>query len=91
VRDINLRLALVPLIEYIRSVGNSVLDPESYADVLREPLANLQETTASGDIVSGPDFWQAGPDGAAGSFSSNAGRRVLSARIKTELPAPEIS
>lgn len=85
-----MHIVLVPLIEYIRSVGNSVIDPESYADVLRDPLLNLQETTADGTPVSGDDFWKAGPDGAAGSFSSNAGRRVLSARIKSSLPAPEV-
>jgi DGQHR domain-containing protein len=86
-----MHLVLIPLIEYVRSVGGSLVDPDSYADVLREPLANLQETTADENIVSGPDFWRAGPEGAAGSFSSNAGRRVLSARIRSALPAPEIA
>jgi DGQHR domain-containing protein len=86
-----MHLVLIPLIEYVRSVGDSVADPDSYADVLREPLANLQETTADEAIVSGSNFWRAGPEGAAGSFSSNAGRRVLSARIRSALPAPEIA
>ena len=86
-----LHLVLVPVIEYIRSIGASVLDPTSYAEVLREPLTRLQETTANESIVSGAEFWRAGPDGAAGSFSSNAGRRVLTARIRGMLPQPEIS
>lgn len=86
-----LHLVLVPAIEYIRSIGASVLEPESYADVLREPLTRLQETTANESIVSGSEFWRAGPEGAAGSFSSNAGRRVLTARIRGMLPQPEIS
>ncbi len=86
-----LHLVLIPVIEYIRSIGASVLDADSYADVLQEPLTRLQETTASESIVSGAEFWRAGPEGAAGSFSSNAGRRVLTARIRGMLPQPEIS
>lgn len=86
-----MHLVLIALIEYMRSAGYSLVDPVSYADVLRDPLETLQETTADGQVVSGADFWRAGPEGAAGSFSSNAGRRVLSARIRSALPAPEVS
>jgi DGQHR domain-containing protein len=86
-----MHVVLIAVIEYMRSAGYSLVDPESYGEVLREPLENLQETTADGQVVSGADFWRAGPEGAAGSFSSNAGRRVLSARIKSALPAPRLS
>lgn len=86
-----MHLVLIALIEYMRSAGYSLVDQQAYADVLREPLDNLQETTADGQVVSGADFWRAGPEGAAGSFSSNAGRRVLSARIKSLLPTPKLS
>jgi DGQHR domain-containing protein len=86
-----MHLVLISLIEFMRSAGSSLEDPQSYADVLRDPLETLQETTADGQVVSGADFWRAGPEGAAGSFSSNAGRRVLSARIKSALPAPRLS
>ncbi len=85
-----MHLVLVPVIEYVRSIGASVIEPASYADVLREPLARLEETTHEGNVVSGADFWRAGPEGAAGTFSSNAGRRVLTARIKGMLPKPQI-
>lgn len=81
---------LVSVIEYVRSIGNSLTEPSSFSDPLWDPLENLQETTADGKVVSGTEFWRAGPGGAAGSFSSNAGRRVLSARIRSALPAPEL-
>ena len=35
-------------------------------------------------------FWRSGPDGAAGQYSSNAGRRVLTARIKSMLPELDV-
>ena len=82
---------LTPVIEYIRSTGGSLLDPEAYADVLREPLTQLQETNRHGHPVSGADFWRQGADGAAGMFSSNAGRRVLTARLRQALPKPDVS
>jgi hypothetical protein len=37
-----------------------------------------------------PCFWRSGPDGAAGQYSSNAGRRVLTARIKSMLPELDV-
>lgn len=86
-----MHLVLISSIEYMRSAGHSLEDPLAFAEVLREPLENLQETTAEGQVVSGAEFWRAGPEGAAGSFSSNAGRRVLSARIRSALPAPRLS
>lgn len=81
---------LISVIEYVRSVGDSLIEPTAYSEPLWDPLENLQETTADGKVVSGTNFWRAGPGGAAGSFSSNAGRRVLSARIKSALPTPEL-
>lgn len=81
---------LIPVIEYVRSKGRSVIEPESYAEALSETLLNLQGDTSEGDIVAGSEFWKAGPDGAAGSFSSNAGRRVLTAKLRSLLPEVEV-
>jgi len=77
---------LTTVLELVRARNASVLDPDEYADVLREALTELEETTPNGDKVTGADFWRAAPDGAAGLFSSNAGRRVLIARVKQRLP-----
>jgi DGQHR domain-containing protein len=81
---------LVSVIELLRSLGLSVIESESYAKVLAEPLLTLEGDNAEGDISRGADFWLAGVRGAAGSFSSNAGRRVLRARLSTNLPKIEV-
>jgi DGQHR domain-containing protein len=77
---------LIVLLENLRSLGESVLNPESFEKLLRGPLLHLEGDTASGDTVRGADFWKVGAVGAAGSFSNNAGRRVLTARLKGALP-----
>lgn len=81
---------LIPVIELLRSKGESVLEAQSYADVLRDPLLELEGDTAEGTVARGADFWLSGRHGAAGSFSSNAGRRVLAARLKSNLPDIEV-
>jgi DGQHR domain-containing protein len=84
---VNALHSLLPTVmELVRAKNGSVLDPEEYREVLDVALTELEETTPSGDKVTGADFWRAAPDGAAGLFSSNAGRRVLIARIKQRLP-----
>lgn len=82
---------LIPILEYLRSVGKSLIEKESYIPVLQECLLKLEGDTATGGIAKGIDFWKSGPDGAAGTYSSNAGRRVLTARIRSTLPAPEVA
>lgn len=81
----------VAALEALRSQGKSVTDHEAFADVLRAPLEELEGETRGGAIVRGSEFWLAGQDGAAGQYSSNAGRRVLSARLKRTLPKIDIS
>jgi DGQHR domain-containing protein len=81
---------LVSVIEYVRSAGKSVIDAKAYADALRETLLSLEGDTAAGEIARGADFWRTGPNGAAGSYSSNAGRRVLLAKIKGLLPKVQV-
>jgi DGQHR domain-containing protein len=77
---------LISTLENIRAQGRSVLEPDSYADVLGGTLRSLEGDTANGRVARGAEFWRSGPDGAAGSFSSNAGRRVLSVRLRGALP-----
>ena len=81
---------LVSVLEYIRSVGRSVVDPDVYADVLGGVLPELEGDTTSGEIVRGSDFWLGAGEGAAGSYSSNAGRRVLTAKLRGLLPPIEV-
>lgn len=81
---------LIPTLELLRSQGKSVVESESYAEVLGDSLLDLEGDTSQGDIARGADFWLSGAQGAAGSFSSNAGRRVLAARLRKSLPKFEV-
>lgn len=83
---IALHTVLVQLVEIVRARHEDVTDPDSYARVLQEPLEKLQGDDRNAKPVSGLDFWRAGPDGAAGSYSSSAGRRVLISKIQALLP-----
>ena len=85
-----LHTLLLTVIEHVRSSGNSVIESSSYERLLDHPLKELQGENREGDVASGPDFWRVGSEGAAGSFSSNAGRRVLLAKIRTRLPKIEV-
>jgi hypothetical protein len=81
---------LIPTLELLRSEGRSVVEPAAYADALQETLLNLEGDTSEGGVARGADFWLSGSQGAAGSFSSNAGRRVLAARLRSSLPKVEV-
>lgn len=81
---------LVNVINVLRSRGWSLVEIDSYTKVMQEPLANLQGDNGDGEAVQGVDFWRSGSMGAAGSFTSNAGRRVLQAKLKAALPAVEV-
>lgn len=77
---------LVPVLEIARSQGKLLTEPETYAGILKTALENLQGDDSSGALVTGGDFWRTAPRGAAGSYSSSAGRRVLIAKIQSRLP-----
>jgi len=74
------------VIEVVRANEDPVTDPASYVKVLGNALTNLSGDNREGLPVSGEDFWISGQAGAAGAFSSSAGRRVLTARLKIGLP-----
>lgn len=81
---------LVSVLEYIRSTGRSVIEPQAYAEALEGALLQVEGDNREGDVVRGAEFWLAGAEGAAGSYSSNAGRRVLTAKLRTLLPEIEV-
>ena len=81
---------LVDIIEYLRSKGQSLTEPGAYAAPLQSALQELEGDTSLGELAKGPDFWRSGAQGAAGSFSSNAGRRVLLAKLRSLLPELEV-
>jgi len=85
-----LHTLLPEIIEIVRDRGFSATDPESFEGLIAEALTGLQGENAVGDVVSGIEFWAAAPRGAAGSYSSSAGRRVLMAKIRALLPQLDV-
>lgn len=81
---------LLAVLELVRSKGWSVVEPNSYAQALEDPLGHLEGDTAEGEVVSGADFWRSGPAGAAGTYSSNAAKRVLIAKLRGLLAPVEV-
>lgn len=82
---------LPTVVEIVRSSGESVNEPESYRGIMDHVLSNLNGDNTEGENVSGADFWLTAPlGGAAGSFSSSAGKRVLFAKLRTLLPEIEV-
>ena len=77
---------LVNVLAVMVSQGLSVLEPERYADIMRNPLIELGETNAEGAFVQGADFWRRGSEGASGLFNGRPGTRVLQSKIKEHLP-----
>lgn len=81
-----LHMLLTQVVEIARSRGDSMTEPGTYARIIRNALEQVEGENASGDPVVGGNFWRAAPVGAAGSFSSSAGRRVLVAKMQQRLP-----
>ncbi|MGJ4957882.1 DGQHR domain-containing protein [Bradyrhizobium sp. HKCCYLRH2015] len=87
-----LHAILVDVIEIARNEGKSVVDATTYAEIMSEPIQTLQGEAQDGlgSPVLGVDFWRTAPKGAAGSYSSSAGRRVLISKIRQLLPKVEV-
>lgn len=81
-----LHCLLVSVLECVRSADRSVVEPEVYADILNSVLPDLESDTIRGESARGPDFWLGAREGAAASYSSSAGRRVLIAQLRAKLP-----
>ncbi|MEM6858156.1 MAG: DGQHR domain-containing protein [Pseudomonadota bacterium] len=78
---------LPTVIEIVKSQGDSVFDPQAYEDLMEPVLDELSGDNTAGENVNGAQFWLTAPKGgAAGSYSSSAGKRVLFAKLKNLLP-----
>lgn len=82
---------LVDVLEIARSNGKSVVEAATFSELMREAISELagEAQDGVGTPVGGIDFWRTAPDGAAGSYSSSAGRKVLIAKIRQLLPHVE--
>lgn len=87
---ITMHTLLPEVIEIIRDRGLPPLEKDSYSGVLVGALLGLIGENADNEPVSELEFWAAAPRGAAGSYSSSAGRRVLLAKIRALLPRLEV-
>ncbi|MCJ7597886.1 MAG: DGQHR domain-containing protein [Methyloceanibacter sp.] len=87
-----LHTILVDVLEIARSTGRSILEAATYRDIMQGPMAQLvgEAQDGQGTPVTGIDFWRTAPAGAAGSYSSSAGRRLLTAKIRQLLPRVEV-
>lgn len=82
---------LTIVIEHIRSAGGSPFDKDAYSQIMDTVLSMLEGDNKDGENVSGAEFWlTASLGGAAGSYSSGAGKRVLAAKLRRLLPEIEI-
>ena len=76
------------VLDQVRAAGNSVFEPASYEDLVGQALLSVEQPNGDGDMVKGSDFWRTGRDGAAGIYSSAAGKRRLAELIEAGLPEP---
>jgi DGQHR domain-containing protein len=82
---------LPEVIEVVRSSGNPLFEANSYEEIMSYVLDELEGENQKADTVKGADFWLTAPKGgAAGSFSSSAGKRVLISKLLQGLPEPDI-
>ena len=76
------------VIDQVREGNDSVFEPSSYVDKVKDALLEIDGPRGDGTYVSGANFWRTGRDGAAGIYSSAAGRRRLAELIESRLPEP---
>ena len=82
---------LPEVIEVVRSSGNPLFDDKSYEHIMSDVLEELEGENQKTDVVKGADFWFTAPKGgAAGTFSSSAGKRVLISKLLQGIPEPDI-
>ena len=82
---------LPEVVEIIRTNGDQLFDDSNYVPILSDMFEDLDGENKNADLVKGADFWLTAPNGgAAGSYSSSAGKRVLISKLLQGLPEPEI-
>lgn len=80
-----LHYLLPTVLEYAVKFGNPVYDADTYFRLFSQTLWDLTgDNQLDGEAV-GSDFWRVGAEGAAGTYSSGAGQRVLREKIRREL------
>ena len=78
------------VLDQVRAAGCSMFKPESYEDLLEQTLLSIEGFNGDSELVTGANFWRTGRDGAAGIYSSAAGKRRLAELIEARLPEPSL-
>ena len=79
--------SLLPFfIERIRGTGDSLFEKDSYFSLTETVFDSLEGDNSENERVEGLEFWLSGKHGAIGSFTSEAGKRILIERLKHNLP-----
>jgi DGQHR domain-containing protein len=82
---------LPQVVEVLRARSERLGDANAYARVLTDlPTLSGEIVTEEGisQIVTGSDFWKAGPEGVASQWTGDAGRKRLAVRIQQVIPRP---
>jgi DGQHR domain-containing protein len=82
---------LPQVVEVLRGRGERLGDPDAYARALKDlPTLSGEIVTEDGDteVVTGANFWKAGPQGVASQWTGDAGRKRLAVRIQQVIPRP---
>ena len=74
------------MLDQARFHGGSLFAPESYEQLVGTALVSLEGLNGEGEIVSGAEFWKTGRAGAAGAYTSAAGKRRLADLLESKLP-----
>lgn len=84
---------LVTVIEHVKESGglSATIDSRAYAEIMKPVMEGLTDVNLDGEKVSGGDFWKTAKyGGAAGAYSSSAGKRLLLAKLEANLPELKI-
>lgn len=82
---------LPQIVELLRARGRRLADPGAYVEVLADLPTLAGEVVhedGTAEVVTGADFWLAGPRGVASQWTGDAGRKRLALRIQALLPRP---
>lgn len=76
---------LPSVIEIIRNAGDSDTDHNAYANVMEDVLSGISGSNIKNEVLTKEDFWLSGASGAIGAYSSNAGKKVLIAKLNEQV------
>ena len=74
------------VLDLARGTGGSIFNADSYVPLIDRALNAIEGPNGEGTPVRGEAFWLTGRRGAAGAYTSAAGKRRLAEYLQSELP-----